>query len=226
MIIDYPYDIFCVSSDFPFDLVLYKESQNVCCLYTFLPCLTHSNRAIIHSVSVSLREPACPSMSWLVTPAAEVEEEEAPYTFLPCLYSFQFCLSFNWCFIQPARQCLPFLVSVSDTSWGAGVCNCACVIVCLCLCFIEPACPSMFRLVTPAVEEGEEVAPRLWAKCGSSRPLFNPVPATTIYTFTQTPLPRQLLHCRIYNIHFYTAATSKALHFSATMMGRTLACNS
>ena len=139
-------------------------------------------------------------------------------------YSFQFWVSISWCFTQPARQCLPLHVSVGDASWE-GVCASACVIVCLCLCFIEPACPSMFRLVTPAAE-GEEVAPRLWAKCGSSRLLFNPVPATTIYTFTQTPLPRQLLHCRIYNIHFYTAATSKALHFSATMMGRTLACNS
>ena len=51
------------------------------------------------------------------------------------------------------------------------------------------------------------VAPRLWAKCGSSSTLFNPVPAATILHFYTDRL--QDGYC---NIHFYTAAaaTSKA----------------
>ena len=72
------------------------------------------------------------------------------------------------------------------------------------LCFIQPARPSMFRLVTL----------RRWRHaCGRSAEAA-PVQSTvsqllpTIHTLLHRPLPRQLLQ----SLHFYTAATSKDLH--------------
>ena len=67
------------------------------------------------------------------------------------------------------------------------------------LCFIQPARPSMFRLVTL----------RRWRHaCGRSAEAAPVQLLPTIHTLLHRLLPRQLLH----SLHFFIAATSKDLH--------------